>query len=172
MMKTSLIAALMLSVGICVGYFGLGSLYPYARQSTAAMQTIPGAIARNVTACELSSEQIDHLSSRIAPSVVAHLASSGFSNIAIDPKIAAQHRQEEEQSKQERVRAMTQATQMIDQMIASRQVTPQGMLDAEQLLQQTGQRDQIYLLHARVAVAVNRGELTLAQAGLRPGPTQ
>jgi uncharacterized membrane protein YdfJ with MMPL/SSD domain len=161
-------SVLMLVVGICVGRFGLPLLYGYSQPSTLAMQATPSAITRSVVACELSSEQIDHLASRIAPSVVKNLATSGLGNIAIDPKIAAQQRQAGEQDKAEKASALAQATRLIDQMVSNHQVTPQGMRDAEQLLQQTGQADQIYLLHGRIAVAVNKGNLTLAQAGLRP----
>jgi hypothetical protein len=173
MMKARLlIPVLMLLIGICIGHFGLPLLYLDSHASTETMQTTPGVITRSVVACELSSEQIDHLSSRIAPSVVEHLATSGLRNIVIDPKIAAQQRQTEEQDKAEKVSALAQATQLIDQMVSSHQVTPQGMHDAEQLLQQSGQADQIYLLRARIAVAVNKGELTLTQAGLRPMPSE
>jgi len=170
-MKTGLIAMLMLLVGICIDHFGLSLLEHDLGTSTATTQLTPGAITRSVAACELSSEQIDHLSSRIAPLVVQHLATSGLQNVSTDPKIAAQQRQAEERTKADRVSAMSQATQLVDQMVAGHQVTPQGMRDAEQLLQQTGQADQIYLLHARISVAVNKGQLTPAQAGLLPpGP--
>jgi len=158
----------MLLVGICVDHFGLSLLERTPGQPAAAIQLTPGATARSVAACELSSEQIEHLSARIAPAVVEHLATSGLGNVSPDPKIAAQQRKLDEQDKTEKMSAMTQATQLVDQMISNHQVTMQGMRDAEQLLQQTGQSDQIYLLHARIAVAVNKGDLTLAQSGIRP----
>jgi len=42
------------------------------------------------------------------------------------------------------------------------------LTEARKLLEQSGQADQSYLLMARVAAAVNRGELTTLQAGLMP----
>lgn len=171
-MKTTLVAALILFVGICIGYFGLGSLYPYPRISDNT-QIIPGVIARNVVACDLSPEQIDHLSSSIAPVVVAHLATSGLNNIAADPKVAAQQRQLIEKTKAEQAEAFTHASQLVDQMIASRRVTPEGLNEAHQLLQQTGQADRLVEISGRIAVAVNKGELTPAQAGLlMPGSAE
>jgi hypothetical protein len=172
-MKTSLIAALMLFVGICVGYFGLGLLYPYPHTSINTMQTIPGATARDVVACDLSPEQIGHLSASIAPAVVARLATSGLSSIAVDPKIAAQQQQGMEKTKAEQAEAFTHANDIIDQMIANRRITPEGLNEAHQLLQQTNQADRMVEISGRIAVAVNKGQLTPAQAGLMtPGSRQ
>ena len=56
-------------------------------------------------------------------------------------------------------------------MIADRAVTPQGRDRAHQLLRATGQADRIYEIDGRIAVAINRGEITAAEAGLAP-PTQ
>ncbi|HEX2584635.1 MAG TPA: hypothetical protein VHL14_05855 [Steroidobacteraceae bacterium] len=172
-MKTGVIAALTLFVGICVGYFGLGLLYPYPHISTQARQTIPDAVVRNVVACDLSPDQISHLSASIAPEVVARLATSGLSNIAIDPKIAAQQRQASEQDKAEQAEAFTRASQLVDQMIANRRITPEGLNEAHQLLQQTNQADRMVEISGRIAVAVNKGQLTPVQAGLTmPGARQ
>jgi hypothetical protein len=52
-----------------------------------------------------------------------------------------------------------------DEIILSKSVTEAGFNHAIQLLTETGQQDKIYLLHARIAVAVNKGELTPKQAG-------
>jgi len=165
-MKTWLMATLTLLIGMGLGYFGLPLLHPYSPASTEKMPTTPGAVTRSVVACDLSPEQIDRLSSRIAPAVVEHLATSGLQAMSADPKIAGQQRQAQEQDKIAKAEAFTHATQLIDQMIASHQVTPQGLEEARQLLQQTGQSDQIYLLHARISMAINRRELTPEQAGM------
>jgi len=157
--------ALMLFVGICVGYFGLGLLHPYPHNSDITQAT-PGTIARSVVACDLSPEQITHLSASIAPALVAHLATSGLSSISADPKIAAQQRQAIEKTKVEQAEAFTHANDLVDQMIASRRITPEGLNEAHQLLQQTNQADRMVEISGRIAVAVNKGQLTPAQAGL------
>ncbi len=56
-------------------------------------------------------------------------------------------------------------------MIANRAVTPQGRNRAHELLRETGQADRIYVIDGRIAAAINRGEITPADAGLAP-PTQ
>ena len=57
---------------------------------------------------------------------------------------------------------------MIDRMISDRQVTPEGMREARLLLQEAGQPKRWIEVSARIAKAVNRGELTLEQAGILP----
>jgi len=141
---------------------------PHGGNDTASVDSSLKSQAQSyvVAACELNLEQIDHLASRIAPMVVERLATSGLNGVSPDPKVAAQQRESREKEKANQDATFNRATQMIDQMIANRQVTQQGIIDAAQLLQQTGQADRAYLLQARIAAAVNRGELTPEQAGL------
>ena len=116
----------------------------------------------------LSPEQIDHLSSRIAPAVVERLATSGLPGIAPDARVAAQQREAGERLKSEQAAAYSQAVKIVDQMIASHDITPQGRNQAHELLRQTGQTDRAFELEARISAAINRGDLTPEQAGISP----
>ncbi|MES1190589.1 MAG: hypothetical protein ABUS47_05860 [Steroidobacter sp.] len=60
---------------------------------------------------------------------------------------------------------------MADQMIASRHVSHDGVAEAVKLLQQSGQADRAYELQGRIAVAMNRGELTPEEAGMTLPPS-
>jgi len=166
-MKGSLITFWTLCVGLLAGYGG----YPLLHSSAPVTGETQGSgvSARALSSCELSAEQVDRISARVAPAVVEHLASSGLKGFAADPEVAAQQRRLAEQTKAEQSQAFAQATQLVDQMIASRQVTQPGMSDAFKLLQQTGQGDRAYELNARIAAAVNRKELTPKQAGYEIG---
>lgn len=62
--------------------------------------------------------------------------------------------------------AFSNAMHMADQMIASRHVSHDGVAEAVKLLQQSGQADRAYELQGRIAVAMNRGELTPEEAGM------
>jgi len=165
--KTLVMLAFALVVGAATGYAGYPLLHPI-ESAVAFSASESGSVARVTTACDLGADQIDHLASRIAPLVVERLATSGLSGVSPDQKVAAQQHAAQEKTKSEQAAALTRATQMVDQLIASRQVTQEGLTEARKLLEQSGQADQSYLLMARVAAAVNRGELTTLQAGLMP----
>ncbi|MES1195744.1 MAG: hypothetical protein ABUL58_02250, partial [Steroidobacter sp.] len=80
-----------------------------------------------------------------------------------------------EQEKAAQAAAFSSAIQMVDQMIANRRVSHEGMADAIKLLQQSGQADRVYELQGKIAVAMNKGELTAEEAGLmfqRAAPNQ
>lgn len=166
-MKGSLITFWTLCVGLLAGYGG----YPLLHSSASVPRETPGpgVSARASSSCELSPEQVDRISARVAPAVVEHLASSGLNGFTPDPAVAAQQRHLAEKTKADQSQAFTEATQLVDQMIAGRQVTPPGMSEAYRLLQQSGQGDRAYELNARVAAAVNRKELTPKQAGYEIG---
>ena len=117
-------------------------------------------------ACTLSPDQIEHLSARIAPAVVERLAGSGLPQMASDPNVAAHQREANEQTRHSQAAAFAQAQRLVDQMIAAHEVTPQGRLQAEELLRQSGQADRLYEIDARISAAINRGEITPAQAGM------
>jgi len=156
-----------LCVGLLAGYGGYPLLHPSV--SLPGETPGPGVDARVLASCELSPEQVDRISARVAPAVVERLATSGLNGIGPDPAVAAQQRQLAEDTKAQQVQAFTEATRLVDEMIANRQVTGPGMSDAVKLLQQSGQGDRAFELNARVAAAVNRRELTAAQAGFDRG---
>jgi hypothetical protein len=152
----------MLCVGLLAGYGAYPFLHPAA--PAASETTDPGVIAR-VSSCELSPDQVDRIASRVAPAVVERLATSGLPGVAPDPAAAARQRQLAEDTRAAQAQAFAQATDLVDQMIANRQVTRPGMSEAFKLLQQSGQADRAFELDARVAAAVNRKDLTPSQAG-------
>jgi len=158
-MKLVPVALLSLSVGAIVGYAGYPLLHDEPAETKHAACDIPGH-TRDVVACTLSPEQIEHLSARIAPAVVERLAT--------DPKVAVQQREAGEKLKSEQAAAFAQATRIVDQMIANHALTPQGKNRAHELLRQTGQADRIFEVEARISAAINRGEITPEQAGLGP----
>jgi len=149
----------MLAAGLFVGYGAYPLLHPSASDARD-----PGAMA-GVSSIELSPEQIDRIAARVAPAVAEQLAASGLNGIAPDPQAAARQQRLAENSRAEQVKKFAEATGLVDQMIASRQVTAAGLNDAVKLLQESGQGDRAYQLNARIAAAVNRNELTPAQAG-------
>ena len=157
-----LTSAVALFTGAITGYL----CFPLLHTSATAPFSALDSMSRKVVVCELSSEQIAHLSAQIAPEVVKNLATSGLNGVAPDPRVAEQQRQAMERSKMQQAAAFSQATQLVDHMIASRQITPDGLKEARRMLRQTGQSDQAYLLNARIAAAINRHELTPEQAGL------
>ncbi len=120
----------------------------------------------DVVACTLSPEQIEHLSARIAPAVAERLGNAG--GVALEPQLTAQQRAVDKKVKAAQAAAFAEATRLVDQMIANRAVTPQGRERAHQLLRESGQADRIYEIDGRIAVAINRGEITPADAGLAP----
>ena len=120
--------------------------------------------AQMVAACNFDSNQLDQLAGRIAPLIARQVnsldgKSDGQSEVS-------QPAESHEQQKAVQVAAFFNATQMVDQMIVSHHVSHEGMMAAIKLLQQSGQVDRAYELQGRVAAAVNRRELTPAEAGL------
>jgi len=171
MMSVRLLLPMAVIVGTISGYAGYPLLHQRAvPQSSSVINESynPGTSARGATACEFSAEQIDHLAARLAPTVVERLATSGLNGVRPDPKVAAQQHELLEKSKTEQAQAFTRATEMIDQMIANRHVTQEGISTAHKLLQQTNQSGRGYELTARIAAAVNKGDLTPIQAGHVP----
>ncbi|HEX6396749.1 MAG TPA: hypothetical protein VFZ95_04950 [Steroidobacteraceae bacterium] len=159
-MRTASVALLSISIGAAGGYFARGWL---GGDATVGHEP---RVHGDVVACTLSPEQIEHLSARIAPAVVERLGSPGV--VAPDPQRAAQLRAADEKARQEQAAAFDEAARLVDQMIANRAVTPQGRERAHQLLRESGQADRIFEIDGRIAVAINRGEITAADAGLAP----
>lgn len=150
-MRAFIIAAAMLGVGAVAGY----ELYPLTHPVAAVAHNLPGGSAREVVQLELTPEEMDRLAARIAPAVAERIA------------VPAPHKAEPESANAQRqAKAFDDAAQIVDQMIASRRVTIQGMSEAQQILADSGQADRMYEISARVSAAVNRGELTAEQAGL------
>src|SRR5262245_16028351 len=158
LMKMAPVALLSLSAGAIAGYVAFPLLHTQAAQSGHAACGVPG-VTRDVVACTLSPEQIDHLSSRIAPAVVERLATSGLPGTAPDATVAAQQREASEKLKGEQSAAFSQAVKIVDQMIASRDITPQGKQKAHELLRQTGQSDRLFEIDARISAAITRVEI-------------
>ena len=159
------VALLCVAIGVIGGYVAYPLLHESAEETANAACDVPG-VTRDVVACTLSPEQIDHLSARIAPAVVERLATSGLKGMEPDAKVAAQQREASEKSKGEQAAAFAQAARLVDQMIANHDVTPQGRMQAYELLRQTNQADRIFEIDARISAAINRGEITPDQAGL------
>ena len=154
-MKVLPVAALALIVGAIFGYLG----FPLLNRSVVGIERtacdVP-ASTRDVVACTLSPEQIEHLSAQIAPAVVERLAAAGPKTIEPDAKAAA----------------FSEAARIVDQMITNHEITLQGRSQARELLRRTGQADRIYEIEGRISAAINRGDITPAQAGLGLPPTQ
>jgi hypothetical protein len=166
-MKGHLVTVGVLCVGLLAGYGGYPLLHPSA--SLPSETPGPGVNARVLASCELTPEQVDRISARVAPAVVERLATSGLNGVAANPEVAARERLLVEQTKVEQARAYDEAVRLVDEMIASGQVTRPAMNEASRLLQQSGQGDRVFELNARVAAAVNRKELTAKQAGFDRG---
>jgi hypothetical protein len=152
-------------IGAIAGYTG----YPLIHGNAVAVARAACdgvGVSQEVVACTLSPDQIEHLSARIAPAVVERLAGSGLPQMAPDPNVAAQQRRASEQMRHSQAAAFAQAERLVDQMIAAHDVTLQGRMQAEELLRQSGQADRMYEIDARISAAINRGEITPAQAGM------
>ncbi len=142
MLKPLAVAVGNLLVGAALG-FGLARLY-----STTEAVHVPGVLAGTRTALALSDRQVDALADRIAPAIARRLVPAA--------------------NKPAREAAFEHAAQIVDLMIANRRITHEGLNHAHALLRETGQTDRSYEVHARIAAAINRGELTLEQAGWGP----
>jgi hypothetical protein len=168
-MKGSAFLTIGLTIGLSAGYMAYPSFHLESpRQAAAAMSTPQSsALTRTQTDCELSSAQLDRLADRLAPTLVARLAASTAatgekSRVAKDGSTSAG------QTETQKAQAFARATQLIDQLIADRRVTPEGISNVQTLLQQSGQSDRAFEVLSRISAAVNQGELTPAEAGLLP----
>ncbi len=155
-MRAFIVTSLVLCIGAALGY----AAYPLTHASADATHPLPGVSAREAVDLNLTPEQLDRLAARIAPAVARQLAASS-------PGSPGTPRGAPPKSEAEQAKAFDDATQIVDQMIASRRVTSQGLMEARQVLADSGQEDRMFEISARVSAAVNRGELTLEQAGLR-----
>jgi len=162
-LNKALAAAAIFASGAAAGYAGAAWVHSNAPVTPAVSTDVERGA---VVACTLSPDQIDRLSAHIAPAVVERMASVGLNSGAADPRVAAQQRAAIEKSKMDSARAMTEATQIVDEMIRNRDVTLAGMAEARRLLEASGQADRTYEIYARVSAAINRGEITPAQAGV------
>jgi hypothetical protein len=157
------VALLSLAIGGAGGYFAHARFAGARDDSAGACES---RVRLDAVACTLSPDQIEHLSARIAPAVVEKLASSG--TVAPNPQLAAQLRADDEKLKRKQAAAFAEAARLVDQMIENRSVTPQGLDRAHALLRESGQADRSYEIDGRIAAAINRGEITHADAGLAP----
>ena len=153
-------------VGTAAGFHAYPLLYRESRAHAESAGSLPIQImdgTRMVAACNFDSDQLDQLAERIAPLIARKVNSLDGKS---DGQTDAQQAESREQEKAAQVAAYSNATQMVDQMIAGHHVSHEGMAEAIKLLQQSGQADRAYELQGRVAVAINHGELTPEEAGL------
>jgi hypothetical protein len=147
-----------------VGCFAVGGLtgYGLARLTATPAGPVHGlATQGGVTAAiAMTDTQLDALAERLAPAIARRFGTS-----ARTPN-PAQTTATEAANKEARDAAFARAAQMVDRMIAARSITGQGLNEAHALLRETGQADRGYELQARISATMNRGELTLDQAGL------
>jgi hypothetical protein len=146
---------LVVAISLFAGYWS----YPLIHQQP-SIEATPTFSYLASTGCEIGSDQLDSIAARLAPSVVKQLTGSG---VSINSEIPARTSDE---NKDEQAQAFSQATEKIDQMISSRQVTSEGLSQANNLLKETNQSHRSYELMARISAAINRGELTPAEAGM------
>lgn len=168
----SVLVAGSLTVGTAAGYYAHPLLHPESQIHAESAGSLPirmMAGARMVAVCNFDSNQLDQLAGRIAPLIARQVNSlDGRSDGQMD---ARQQTERREQEKAAQVAAFSNATHMVDQMIASRHVSHEGVAEAIKLLQQSGQADRAYELQGRIAVAMNRGELTPEESGMMLPPS-
>jgi Icc-related predicted phosphoesterase len=157
-MKQSALTLIILCIGLTAGYL----VYPVVNPQPLVGDSSGRIMSTQHSSVALSENQIKELAAKIAPVVAEHLVISGALNS--NPQLAIKQ-QEAEKIRIEKETAFSQAQQSVDEMILSKSITETGLNHAVQLLTETGQEDKIYLLRARIAVAVNKGELTPKQAG-------
>lgn len=162
-MKQSALTLIILCIGLIAGYL----VYPVINLPPVSDSSLnpDRIISTQHSSVELSEAQIDDLAARIAPAVAEHLVASGALVKSSDPQLVIKQQETAEKIRIEKEMAFLQAQQSIDEMILSKSITEAGLNNAIQRLTETGQEDKIYLLRARIAVAVNNGELTPKQAG-------
>jgi hypothetical protein len=172
-MKTFIYVVVALLVGVGIGYIA----QPTSKQSGSTAESLsetPQQFVQGFVQHELSDSDIEKLSEKIAPKVVAQMMQSGvvvastqaangkaLSNSAVNSK--AKTIDPSTQAK-----TLDNATNLVDKMIASRNVPFEQLQEIEQMLHATSQSDKIVDMHARISAAVNRGELTPKEAGRLP----
>lgn len=168
-MKGSAFLTTGLAIGISAGYMVYPSLHPkLPSQPAAAMSTPQGsAISHTQSDCELSSAQLDRLADRLAPTLVERLSASTAA-AGEKSRVAGFSSASPAQRDIQKAQVFARATQLVDQMIADRRVTPEGISNVQTLLQQSGQSDRAFEVLSRLSAAVNQGELTPIEAGLLP----
>ncbi len=161
-MKQSVLILFIFCTGLIAGYI----VYPTINSQQLVDDLSDRIISTQHSSVELSEHQIKLLAAMIAPIVAEHLEMSGSVAINSDPQLVIKQQEAAEKIRIEKEMAFSQAQQSVDEMILSKSITESGLNHAIQLLTETGQEDKIYLLRARIAVAVNNGELTPKQAGI------
>jgi hypothetical protein len=158
MMKIFLLISMVAVISLLIGFLS----YPviYQQNSIAANPDFTNPVATN---CEMNLHQLNSIAEHLAPSVVKQLISSG---VKIDSETTTRLSDRNDENKDEQAQAFLQATEKIDQMIAGRQVTSEGINQAYQLLEKTHQSHRAHELMGRIAVAVNKGELSPSEAGM------
>ncbi len=136
----------MKAIGIALACIIVGAVAGYSSAQFGNAPPEHALVAAGPPNFELSDSQLD----RLAP------------NAAAAPAPAA--------NALERATVFTRATQIVDLMIANRQITRRGLEQAHALLRASGQDDRRYEIQSRIAAAIDRGELTPEQAGWRPLP--
>lgn len=146
-------------LALCVASLAVGGAggFGVARWTATPTEPMPVAVVPTAGMGEvaLSETQMDAFADRMAAAVARRLA----------PMITARAPGATPADERAREAAFARATQIVDMMIASRRITRDGLNEAEVLLHETGQANRNYELHARIAAAVNRRELTPEQAG-------
>lgn len=160
-MKQPALTIVVLCTGLIAGYL----VYPVINPQQLNDSAPDRVVSVQHSSLELNENQINELAAKLAPAVAEHLATSGALAVNSEPQIVIQQQEAAEKIRIEKEMAFSQAQQSVDEMILSKSITQTGLNHAIQLLTETGQQDKIYLLHARIAVAVNKGELTPKQAG-------
>jgi hypothetical protein len=144
--KTLAIAAACMLAGAVAGYgFAQFRAKPILPHGQAAM-----------TMCEPGDAQLERLAARILSATARPVAES---------RVPAPSPPAESVSGSERDAAYTHAAQIVDMMIANRRITAEGLEQAQALLRDSDQVDRAHEIDARIAAAVNRGEITLEQSG-------
>jgi signal transduction histidine kinase len=162
-MKQSALTLIILCIGLIAGYLVYPAVNPQPLLADSLQNRI---VSTQNSSIELSENQIKDLAEKIAPAVAEHLVVSGVLATNSDPQLAIKQQEASEKIRIDKETAFSQAQQSVDEMILGKSITETGLNQAIQLLTETGQGDKVYLLHARIAVAVNNGQLTPQQAGL------
>jgi hypothetical protein len=152
-----------MKVAAIVACFAVGGLtgYGLARLTATAPEPALGLAPHGgvAAAIAVTDIQVDALADRLAPALARRLDSRTSAMDASQTTAPTMDKKTQDA-------AFARAAQMVDRMIAARMITGQGLNEAHALLRETGQADRGYELQARISAAMNRGELTLEQAGI------
>jgi hypothetical protein len=161
MMKNVFLVSMVAIISLLIGFLS----YPFIYQQSPIVAN-PDFTNPVATNCEINTDQLDSMAAHLAPSVVKQLISSGVT-ISSEITVRSSDRNHENgENKDEQAQAFLQATEKIDQMIASRQVTTEGINQAYQLLEKRHQSHRAHELMGRISVAINKGELSPSEAGI------